>query len=498
MLYSGLFQLSNSAAVWCLNLALKAAIVMAVTVVAVWLLRRSSAASRHQVIAIATLIIFLMPVLSFIIPSWNLELIPGFQETRVTAPSGYVPGQMEDGTATKEVQGWNLGTWILIIWALGAVLMLLRLFAGRILGMRTIMNTRQETDGRLNEILEVAADTVGIRKSIMLLRSPAVKVPVIYGSLFPRLILPTKANEWPDERLEAIFIHELSHIKRHDILTQTIAQLVCCVHWFNPFTWVVERRMMIERERACDDMVLINGKRASEYARHLMESAGALGARKNPAWAMVAMAEGTDFKDRVLSILDPNARRSAPRIALSALAGIMAALFLVPFVAAQPFAIKPVQINLEGYQSNSQPAAEGNYESKAKKKLKLEDAKELLGLEDDEILDKVIGDDDDKVAGKLLHGFADIIEGVDDDTEAGEFVGDLFYTLADVIPDNEGENGKKVLKALGDISRYKDDPEMMKKKTADLFRVLGDISEEDKAKYQEKIDKSLARQKEKK
>jgi beta-lactamase regulating signal transducer with metallopeptidase domain len=500
MLYAGLFQLSNAAAIWSINLAIKAVVVLAITAAAIWMLRRSSAASRHQVITIATFVIILMPLLTILIPSWNLELIPGFQEKAVVAPAGYVPGQMAENAAAQQIDSWSVGTWIILIWAAGAGLMLLRLFAGRILGMRTIMNTRQETDDRLNEILEVAIDRVGINKSIMLLRSPAVKVPVIYGSIFPRLILPTKANEWPDERLEAIFIHELSHIKRYDILTQTLAQLVCCIHWFNPLTWVLERRMMIERERACDDMVLINGKRASEYARHLMESAGALGARKNPAWAMVAMAEGTDFKDRVLSILDPNARRSAPRIAFSALAGIVAALLMVPFVAAQPFALKPVQINLENSSSEIEPAAKEQSYVKEDRDQNKEDAEDLQGINSYVPTNDENGEDGNEVAGKLFHGFADILESTDEDTEAGEFVGDIFDTIANAIPENEegGKQGKQVLKAIGNMSRYKDNPKMLKKKTAEFFRVLGNISEADKSKYQELIDKSLNKSKKKK
>lgn len=238
--------------------------------------------------------------------------------------------------------------------------------------------------------------------------------------------------------------------------------------------------MMIERERACDDVVLIKGKRASEYARHLMESAGALGPRKNPAWAMVAMAEGTDFKDRVLSILDPNARRSAPRIAFSTIAGLIAALFLVPFVAAQPFAIEPIQITRD-LEARSETVTKPSVDEKTEKS---------------EVADKEYSSDEEISATfnkRLFHGIADLVESDNPEEDGKEFGARMINMIADFIPeDNEDDvMAKKFMKGVGDLIKYADNPEMARKKAADLIRALGDLPEHQKREMMDLVEKEI-------
>ena len=71
-----------------------------------------------------------------------------------------------------------------------------------------------------------------------------------------RVLLPAEAEEWPEDRRRAVLLHELAHVKRRDCLSQLIAQLACAVHWFNPLIWLAGHRMLVERERACDDLAL--------------------------------------------------------------------------------------------------------------------------------------------------------------------------------------------------------------------------------------------------
>ena len=56
--------------------------------------------------------------------------------------------------------------------------------------------------------------------------------------------------------MEAILAHELMHVRRHDNLTAALHMLVEAVFWFHPLVWWMERRMVEERERACDEAVI--------------------------------------------------------------------------------------------------------------------------------------------------------------------------------------------------------------------------------------------------
>jgi hypothetical protein len=68
-----------------------------------------------------------------------------------------------------------------------------------------------------------------------------------------------------------VLLHEAAHIKRSDSLTQTIAQIICALYWFNPLMWMTARCLLVEREQACDDIVLAAGIRPSAYAVDLLE-----------------------------------------------------------------------------------------------------------------------------------------------------------------------------------------------------------------------------------
>ena len=96
---------------------------------------------------------------------------------------------------------------------------------------------------------------------------------------------------------------------------------------------------MIERERACDNIVLKQNIKPSRYAEHLLKTSEELGTDQKTAWAFAGMAEGTDFKDRMLSILDPNARRTSLSLARFFLTVTLSALILVPLAAFSPWTL---------------------------------------------------------------------------------------------------------------------------------------------------------------
>lgn len=83
-----------------------------------------------------------------------------------------------------------------------------------------------------------------------------VASPFMTGVFRPTLILPK--TELSEEQLDNILRHEMTHFKRHDILYKWFAELVKCIHWFNPISWYVSKQIASECEISCDMSVTKN------------------------------------------------------------------------------------------------------------------------------------------------------------------------------------------------------------------------------------------------
>jgi tetratricopeptide (TPR) repeat protein len=161
---------------------------------------------------------------------------------------------------------------------------------------------------------------------VRLLQSAGNPMPLTWGWWRPVVLLPADAAHWPTERRRVVLLHELAHAKRWDCPTQTVARIVCALYWINPLVWLAARGMRVERERACDDLVLNSGCRASEYATHLVDIARTF--RRTPQLAGIAMARSSQLQGRIAAIVDAaRARQLRPFTALTILV-LMGALAL--------------------------------------------------------------------------------------------------------------------------------------------------------------------------
>jgi hypothetical protein len=161
-------------------------------------------------------------------------------------------------------------------------------------------------------------------------------MPMVWGLFNPVLMLPASAALWPRARLQAVIMHELAHVRRRDALTQFIAEIARAVYWFNPLVWLAARRLYLEREHACDDVVLNAGTRASEYAGELLDLVKSLRPTRATAMAAIAMARPSQLKVRLHAVLDDaRSRRSVtPQFVVGVVLGFL--LFLLPLAALRP------------------------------------------------------------------------------------------------------------------------------------------------------------------
>jgi beta-lactamase regulating signal transducer with metallopeptidase domain len=95
-----------------------------------------------------------------------------------------------------------------------------------------------------------------LRRPVQIRQSDRIKAPLTYGVFRPVILLPKK-TDWTDEtKLCYILTHELTHIRRFDMLTKLVLTAAVCVHWFNPFVWVMYVLANRDLELSCDETVV--------------------------------------------------------------------------------------------------------------------------------------------------------------------------------------------------------------------------------------------------
>jgi beta-lactamase regulating signal transducer with metallopeptidase domain len=328
-------------AVLLLDALFKSFIVLALAggVCAVW--RRASAATRHLIWLLAILslpCLSLLPSPAARQPVWavstvsspanevafTIELAPKkFAPPAPIQPAARpasVPAGAKVGSRKMAAQfsaRWVLFGWLL--WLGGTAAVLLRLGVAQF-GRRKFSRLAQPMqDADWIRLLQNACETLRWRRPVRLLQSADEVMPMTWGWWRPVILLPSAAARWTADRRRVVLLHELAHVKRRDYLTQVVAQLVCALYWFNPLVWLAARQMCVEREGACDDLVLAGGCKASDYAGHLVEIAGSF--RRAPQMAAIAMARSSPLAGRIAAIVDVSRnRRLHPATALCILA----------------------------------------------------------------------------------------------------------------------------------------------------------------------------------
>lgn len=143
---------------------------------------------------------------------------------------------------------------------------------------------------------------VGVRVPPQLYTNKVISSPMLVGVFKPFIVIPeAKISE---KHLQYIFLHELIHLKRCDILYKWLVQLALCVHWFNPIAYFVAKEINKNCEFACDESLLaLRYERNNKaYGDTLIYSLEIAGAYNNPIISTSLSEDGQLLKDRLKEI----------------------------------------------------------------------------------------------------------------------------------------------------------------------------------------------------
>jgi beta-lactamase regulating signal transducer with metallopeptidase domain len=331
-------------------LALKATLILLVAAAAAALLWRSSAAVRHMVWCVAVAGVLALPLLSAVLPAWELAVLPADAPAAAPAVPGSPAADFDAAEAAPalslqpipmvdpDAERWAWVPRTAVAVAAGGVLAGVLWLALGFWGVARLGRRAQVVrDPDWLRTVHDAADRLGLRRPVLLLRARGAVMPATGGLLWPSVVLPDTADQWPDDRRHAVLAHELAHVKRFDTLTQALAQVACVLFWWHPAVWYAAKRLRVERERACDDLVLRAGTRASDYASHLLEIARSHKGPRLARAALVSMARPSHLESRLLWVLGERTRAvPSPRATLLTVAAAL--LIVAPLAAMRPTA----------------------------------------------------------------------------------------------------------------------------------------------------------------
>lgn len=286
-------------------LALKATILILGGWTAAQLLRHRSAAERHAVWVAFFCGLLLLPLLENRTPV--VATLPVLPAEVAAAPAR--PGLPVEAAVAETRPARN---YLSFLWAAGA----LSVFAYQLMGLALLT-------WRYRAARPVAG--AGRWPRVRILESEQCSVPMTWGFLRPRILLPVEARDWSRERRRMVLIHELTHVRRRDVWAQWLSNLACALYWWNPAVWKAAGKMQQEREKACDDAVLRKGNTAVRYTQHLIDVARGA----SPA---AALGMASQLEVRVRAALD----RGVSRRVLTARAGLalgaVALALMVPVI----------------------------------------------------------------------------------------------------------------------------------------------------------------------
>jgi beta-lactamase regulating signal transducer with metallopeptidase domain len=175
---------------WSLECALVAGVLLAASGLGAVMLRRGTAAARHQIWTLGVIGALALPLLSWLMP----------RAAAVPVIGGVSIGTPVLANAVTSATGSTWPGWCAAIWALGTVIVAARFARGHLAARRLVRGaTRWPVPLRVD-----------------VLRSEAIASPMTVGVIHPRVLFPVAAEQWSADRVNAALVHELGHVERRD------------------------------------------------------------------------------------------------------------------------------------------------------------------------------------------------------------------------------------------------------------------------------------------
>ncbi|MHC4206976.1 MAG: M56 family metallopeptidase [Planctomycetota bacterium] len=168
-----------------------------------------------------------------------------------TASAMHVQSRMGRGSTDRIV------VCLMLFWLAGACFLTVWILAANMRILRVVRRIHPVADPEILDLLNDCRRQIGTRRPVRVIVTDQVNGPALFGLVRPCLLLPERIlGDMDRNELRYILLHELAHLRRHDILLGMVASSLHVLHWFNPLIGYGFKRMQADRELACDGLAL--------------------------------------------------------------------------------------------------------------------------------------------------------------------------------------------------------------------------------------------------
>ena len=264
---------------------------------------------------------------------------PAITDNAAYMPPPILQSELESASVAAANPGIPI-TWravVFLVWLVGILVLSVLLFQ-RVLFVKSLLAQSDKANGRLDETLQQCCRQVGLRRNIEFRLSRNMLSPAVCGLFNPVILMPASLLEnLSREKLRAVLIHELAHIKRGDLWVNFMQTILQIVYFYNPLLWFANAVVRGIREKAVDEMVLTKlGDEADSYSGTLIDIAEIAFSKPHFSLRLVGVVESKSaLTSRIKHILS----RPFPKSAKLGIAGLIiifiTAVVLLPMAKGQ-------------------------------------------------------------------------------------------------------------------------------------------------------------------
>lgn len=278
---------------------LKPLVLLCLTSLLWFLVRKKSAALQHFVLSLGFVGVLFLPMLAFVAPviPWEMNAFDDLNQWFSLDVLNRLGVWLGQGLTTQH--------WLLIgaFYFLPATSLISYLLLGVVGLWRHQRLAREIHDPKLVAQLNILCELVDLSRPVKIFTSVDVKSPYTWGLFRPVIMLPSAARWWEEDKQISVLMHELGHIARWDWLISIVVRIVCALFWFLLPVWWLARQLFLQAEIACDDYIYKLRDKHLTYARNLLAFASPqLGTAVDTT--ALRMGGQSEIHQRILAVLD--------------------------------------------------------------------------------------------------------------------------------------------------------------------------------------------------